>query len=614
MKNAFTILGATPQDSIDKLKDLYEEKQLFVDDDKDLNLAYTDLINLKKRIMHEIKYFSKDIFEDFDDIFLSNEGKKQTADIEDILPVIISVGKWFDNDAIKLFETINDSRKQAGFSLVGNEEIIIDAVMLLKSDSISAIKKYFDDWEQKKIVKLFNSLVEKENYMSFFIDDLLIHYENLIAETIDDKEKLCKEKFQLIEKNSNVFINIGKIDEDFPNNVIAFKKAINAWDKLVQPLQVNYRNRGAQHPNSYEFVHELRNKVIDMCNNSQSDLMSLIQRFQFDYLAKKEFKDKILYASQYIDLLIKVLDILLVVFKEIDVVAEKLKKDKQDFLGLQKTTNELNKKVNPFRSVFVSQTVSLEEGTTQSYDVNKTSSGYNSNKTTQKNNSNNYSDKEISDLTIKVLIGITIAISIILIIICGISQIIAGCVLSIIVLFIAGVTASMWGNGGISKDSMKVIAILLTIFMIICFIACVSTAANKKDEDSSYSGYDYSSSYSSYGINLNANNFSTYFTLTSSCSVSTSSYSTTATYSYSIKPKASFNYSNYNNPSSIKVTIGLEISSYSSAYGTPSEYKINVTLYKSSGYKQSGSKIYYISSSEKYWRDGIYSVSATIYN
>lgn len=118
-------------------------------------------------------------------------------------------------------------------------------------------------------------------------------------------------------------------------------------------------------------------------------------------------------------------------------------------------------------------------------------------------------------------------------------------------------------------------------------------------------------------ITLSPSNFETYFNFTSSCSVSRPSYGSAgmATYNYSISPKSSFKYTrNSQNPSSITVTIGLDISMFSSSYGTPSEYKITVTLYKSSGYSYSGSNYYSVGASENYWSDGIYSVNAKIYN
>lgn len=347
MKNAFKILGATPQDDRNKLQELYEEKQLLSDDDELVNTAYSELTNLKKRINHEIKYFSNEVFENFDKNFLDNDDEEQEMEIEDICSTIISVGKWFDQNPEELYTIINDNRKIAGFSVIGNVEVIENAIIKLKEDCISAVKKYFDFWEQKDIITLFNMLVEQENYMSFFVDDLLLHYENLLQETFENKEKLCKTKFELIEENANTYIKDGTIDDNFQNNITAFKKALNAWDKMAQPLQINYENRGAQHPASLDFVHDLRNKVIDMCNKLQEDLQKLIEKLQYDYSARQSLITKISNSEEYIDNLIKVLDILLAAFKEIDIIAERLKNDKKDFLGLKETLSVLSSKVTP---------------------------------------------------------------------------------------------------------------------------------------------------------------------------------------------------------------------------------------------------------------------------
>ena len=82
MKNAFFILGATPEDNADKLRELFEEKQLFFDDDSEINYEYTELTNLKKRIKHEIRYFTADTIKKFNDIFFDNSDEEQEMVIE----------------------------------------------------------------------------------------------------------------------------------------------------------------------------------------------------------------------------------------------------------------------------------------------------------------------------------------------------------------------------------------------------------------------------------------------------------------------------------------------------------------------------------------------------
>jgi hypothetical protein len=348
MIDAFSILGATPLDNMEKLKELFEEKQLFSDSNNDeINLAYSELTNIKKRINHEIYYYSKKTFKKFYEIFNDNDNDEQKLVIEDICSSIIKVGKWFDRNIDYLFNQINKNRENAGFALVGDKTILQENVDEIKSNCISKVTKYFDFIDSNDLVTIFNTLVMQDNYICFFVDDLLAHYENAMKETIDKKKKLCNQKFALIEKNSNTFIANGDIAANFSNNINSFKKAITSWDKIVQPLQINYENRGSEHPASLDFVHDLRNKVIDMCNKSQEDLTSLINKISQDYSAKQSFIKKLVNSVTYIDNLIKILDILIGIFKEIETIAERLKKDKQDFLSLKTDLNNLLNEIDP---------------------------------------------------------------------------------------------------------------------------------------------------------------------------------------------------------------------------------------------------------------------------
>ena len=159
MKNAFFILGATPEDNADKLRELFEEKQLFFDDDSEINYAYTELTNLKKRIKHEIRYFTAETFKNFNDIFFDNSDDEQEMVIEDMCSSIIEVGKWFDLGTENLFLQINDNRKIAKFAPIGNIELVQNATDELKSECILGIKKYFDYLKEKDIAR-YRAIVE----------------------------------------------------------------------------------------------------------------------------------------------------------------------------------------------------------------------------------------------------------------------------------------------------------------------------------------------------------------------------------------------------------------------------------------------------------------------
>lgn len=571
MKNAFIILGATPNDGAEKLRELYEEKQLFADDDKILNTAYTELTNVKKRIIHEIKYFSKDAFEEFDNIFIENEDDEQEMVIEDICSSIIKVGKWFDQETDNLYDKINEAREKSGFALIGDNEVISTAVNTLKDETIIAVKKYFDYWEQKDIVSLFNILVEQEDYMSFFIDDLLIHYENLISETIEKKANSCKTKFDLIKNNSDSFIENGLIDEDFSNNITSFKKALNAWDKLVQPLQVNYQKRGAQHPSSLDFVHSLRNSVIEMCNKSQEDLTGLLDKMQYDYSAKQTFVTKLGNSAEYIELLTKILDTLLQVFKEIDIVAERIKNDKKDFEKLKESIEELDNKIQPFKPRVSSN------------------SWQNSSTTTKSNNLSSNKDPNYNtwEKVIKGLMGFTIIAAIIMMIVSFAKGFTIGGVLSIIVGIVAWIVASKWGSGDISHDTMKATSVILAIVMFIVSIVSIVNSQPPTGE-------------------LNTSNFGRAFN--TSFTSSTSQYYGGTLY-YDISPKTDA----YANNSSSSNTITIVVK-YSFTGGSGYSQNVTITLYKSKGYKASGStKITAKSFTYKNKSTSIVSVSGYVY-
>lgn len=698
MQDAFKLLGATPLDNAEKLQELFENKQLFVDDDKEINLAYSELTNLKKRIKHEIKYYSKTTFSKFNKLFVDNTDDEQSIALEDMCAAIIKVGKWFDGDVNKIFSKINADRAIAKFSPVGSFDSIQNEINEMKDNCISAVKKYFEYLEEKDLVSLFTMLVSQEKYMSFFVDELLAHYEIALKETIEKKEKASLNKFKKIETQANEYLDEDEIPDDFEENVESFKKSLVAWDKLVQPLQINADNRGMQHSASFKMLHDIRNKVIEIANSAQEKLNSKAMRLQYDYsgAVRATIPQTLQDLMDFNTILISILDILLDVFSELDVEAEQLTKDIESIEGFNKTLDDMLDKLDPYRTKVdkredfiekkalskakkVDPSVSPRSG--YSWDYSNSSLGKQYSK---KNNTS--SNDENWRIAIKWIVGFVIIFSIINM--CMAFSLDGGAGVAIIAIalgVVVSVSAYQWGQGKIEQNSMRVLSIVLAILTFIYFITCIIVI--NEQNDYSDSSYNSSSSYASYtvtldkqggtggssyvyvdygdsmpyataptksgytfggyylsengngtqyydkymnskktyyykygvtlyaywipdGISLTKSNFTNYFNFTSSCS----SYGTSATYTYSISPKYSFNYSNSENPSSISVVIGLDFLYTSTSYGTPSEHKIYVTLYKSSGYTASGTKYYTISEYEDYWDDGIYSVNATIYD
>lgn len=595
MKNAFFVLGAMPEDSSEKLKELFEEKQLFCDDDKDLEFAYLELINVKKRIKHEIGYFTSKTFKNFDKIFFDDTSDEQEIVIEDMCKAIIKVGKWFDLGIDDLFVKINNSREIAKFTQISDKDSLQDSISELRSEYILAVKKYFDYFKEKDIVLIFNNLVKEPNYMSFFVDDLLSIYESALQVSIENKEKTCLRKFKLVENGTNYFLDFDQIPSDFSDNINDFKKSLVIWDSYVQPLQVNSKNRGVQHEGSIKFASLLRNKVIDMCNESQESLQKLIKNpWGYGSLAKQTLVNKIVKSIEFTNYLIKILNILQSTFAEMVVFNERLQKDKEDFENLKEVLETVLTQLDPYKA-FSRAVDNVKEDKIETSSKNNT-------KSESKNQSAN--DDAWSD-AIRAVMAITIMISFVIMVIgFGILSNVLG-VLSLIIGVISSLCAYKWGQSRIKLNTMKFVSIF---FAIIVFIICCIAISISNKESFESRRYNLSN-----GTELTSSNFSTYFNINSNCSIN--SYSRIVKYTYSIYPKSSFHYSlNSNNPSSISITIGLNISSYYSSYEAPSEYKIYLILYKSNGYKTSSSKTYTISYSEKYWKDGVYSVFGTIYN
>lgn len=662
--NAFEILGATPSDDLDRLQELLDEKELLSEDPSAAQNAYGELTNPKKRLLHEITYIRADMFEGFYKLIFKEPEKPSTDDVADVL---VEIGQWFEESDEDLFFEINECRNKSGFKPIEDESVLFQAIDNLRSDAIQSANEYIDSLKKQSVVSIFNKIVKIDNYESFFIDELLAHYELIIKETIQGKEKECRDSFSEIEQICNRFNSGQSLSSQLDEKVSEFKTKLKNWDHCAQPLQVNMQCHGGQHEDSERLLRDLRNKVIDLCNESQNKLGSLLTQWQTAmsqynfssvYSIRQQINERIPDSLRLVENLISIIDIFKSVFAELDIDYERLSKDKEDLIDLKKSLTQLNQPIQQEKQRQVQARQQQEQAS--------------------KNG--------------RVAHGVFAGISLFIMIICFASGSIGGGVAFLIIASAFAMCCGFYPQ----LEGKKIMPWIIGIGIFIAIMAGAGIGSNTNTSSSSSSkssssgnaksaytvtlnkdggtggtssvsvkygdsmpyatapsksGYEFGGYYTSKNgsgtkyytatmssnrtydkstnttlyaywieaddsITLTKSNFETYFTLSSSCSVSRSSYgsSGTATYNFSISPKSSFRYSsNSKNPSSITVTIGLDISSLSSTYGTPSEYKITVTLYKSSGYSYSGSRTYSVGAYENYWLDGIYSVDGKIY-
>lgn len=545
MRNAFDLLGVTPFDNSEKIRESCEEKALLADNDNELNIACNNLVNIKKRIKEEVSYFSAVGYKLFDDVFLTSK----ISSHEIICSAIISVGKWFDAHRDNLINVINDAREIAGFSLINNSDLVISEVENLKGRTIQIIMDYLNSLDHGEIVIIFNDLVKNENYLSFFVDDLLENYETLLKNEIQNKEKNCLDNFESIKLAASAFIEHGQLNNAAMSKYInTFKKTIQEWDDLVQPLQVNYRNRGAQHAASLSLASKLRNDIIDLCNKSNKAIADHVNKIFYDYAAKQEFPGRIKSLIEFIDLMIKLLMILNSIYAEIEIFAETLKNDITDFKDNKKNLQELLNKITPAKPA-VTQSTTLKNYT-QTSEINSART------------SNIDYDKPSDHKAILVTLVIIIIAGVI-----AFGSFVGtpaefGGIICAICAIVGGVFCYKWCKSNIEFNTVKVGTIILAI---IVGLAVPISAANSTEVPN--------------GV-LTVSNFKDGFDTTFSATSS-------GDLKYDISPKTSAYANNSRSSSTITVVILYEY------IGTQTHSKsVTVTLYKSSGYRAAGSEKY----------------------
>ena len=345
MKNAFTVLGATPYDDIERLNELLEEKQLISDDDIEVQEAYTELTNPKKRIAQELIYFAGDLYSSFEAVASGTSKEKPT--IGEAAHMLVDLGKWFDGAGAKdnLLKKVNEARAASRFTNI-DESFLLQALEAFSLKCADLVQIYFDRLKENSLAGIFNSIVKIKGYGSFFIDELMTKYETTIKETLSEKERNCTETFNEIEQICNRFNRGYSLDPNLGDKIAFFATALKTWDRYAQPLQVNAQLHGGQHEESSELVHSIRNKIIDLCNRSQETLGNMIEQVgKYNFQARELLPEKLSDSVEFTTQLIRLIDILLSVFAELEITAEQLKKDKQALHELLDTLSGMNDKI-----------------------------------------------------------------------------------------------------------------------------------------------------------------------------------------------------------------------------------------------------------------------------
>ena len=273
MRNAFEILGATPNNDNKKLQELFEEQQLLADDNTEIEWAYAELSNPKKRIAHEVAYFADESISNY--IALVKNEFPERPNVSETAKYIVEAGLFLESATNRLFEQISDSRLISDFPSI-EESDLSNIIEALNNEYVALGSTYFDGISEKSLVSIFNAIVKIEEYQSNFIDDLIEHYRFKIEDSLKENEDKCRESFDEVERYCNRYNHEGILSYLVIEKANQFVKELKEWDKLAQPLQVNMQYHGVEDEESSSFARNIRNRVIDIVNDTQEVIGRLL--------------------------------------------------------------------------------------------------------------------------------------------------------------------------------------------------------------------------------------------------------------------------------------------------------------------------------------------------
>ena len=358
MIDAFSVLGGAPTDSNERLQELLEEKELLTDDASEAQSAYLDLTNSKKRLRHEIRYFSAEHFAEFDALLTRAFNREQSP--TQIAQILVEIGKWFETDFTVLLQKINEARQSSGHPPIEDLSVIAREVEDVRKASSEAAIEYFNGLTENIIVNVFNAAVKIPQYESFFIDELLADYEIRIKEAVRQKEETCDSDLKRMRLFfENLLFDSAQYFPTIEKTIIpSLCSALKEWDIYMQPLQVNMQHHGGQHEGSTQLIHKIREQIVDLANRSMGILDAMIIVLDDENYADQRFRQTTAYklptqlerTVKFLTSLIKLMDTLIEIFAELEVVVEQLKKDKAGLINLKDTVSETYRNVQKARA------------------------------------------------------------------------------------------------------------------------------------------------------------------------------------------------------------------------------------------------------------------------
>ena len=290
--NPFKLLGVLPTDGRREIVRQAEEKSLLLDAQK-CSDARTTLTNPQRRINAEIHWFLdcqadeiKEIEEyisaelagntngDFEwekksaltqlNIQLACIGAQNFGKLSSAKFYILGISRLYESiDAEKVIQTINETRKQAGFPEVAKSQDIDAALNELRSEIRQMLSGGLQKLSRDKYIQIVTKLSESYSGTRRYkgnavLEDLISEYQLYINDALHEQGQAITKTAQFVARGAKK-IDVSRAVSDLIDRLYA-------WDKLAQPLQLGALTKGSSHDESKEMLRALRDLALKLHN------------------------------------------------------------------------------------------------------------------------------------------------------------------------------------------------------------------------------------------------------------------------------------------------------------------------------------------------------------
>lgn len=320
-KNPFYILNASTRDNRQRILAISDECSLLIEPEE-CTKACSELTNPKKRLSAEIAWLpglspkkteellnyvqtSPEDIINFDDIssicktnlLVSAIQRLKEYDCDTIYKWVYKIATEFDNiNYYNVLQSINEDRNISCFPEIYDITVIEDEINERRRYYVDIIKIILENLPTKNFISTITELIEDSTDMGndecpILIADIVDWFEVGVQEFLEKEErnidKIIENILDIVSENKN--------DPELERVINQLISVVKNWDIIAQPIQVSAKSRGITHDASIRVANKVRGLSVELYN-----------------------------SYGMLDSSLKITDVLLDIFAEVDDIVEQL--------------------------------------------------------------------------------------------------------------------------------------------------------------------------------------------------------------------------------------------------------------------------------------------------